>query len=136
MALLCAAPTDRGDGPSPLRVVIVDDHGPMRELLAELLTARGCSVVGEAENGREAVELVDRVACDVVVLDYRMPVMNGLEATRRLARRRPDLHLVAFSSDGDRGLVDLLLAAGAQAHFFKENVDGLIRYLAVLVQNR
>jgi DNA-binding NarL/FixJ family response regulator len=136
MASLSAAPTDREEMPAPLRVVIVDDHGPMRQLLAELLTARGCTIVGEADNGREAVELVDRVACDVVVLDYRMPVMDGLEATRRLARRRPDLHLVAFSSDGDRGLVNLLFAAGAQAHFSKENVDGLVEYLAVLVQNR
>jgi DNA-binding NarL/FixJ family response regulator len=135
MASLAAAPTDHVERPSPVRVVIVDDHRPMRRLLAELLTIRGCTIVGEAENGREAVELVDRVGCDVVVLDYRMPVMDGLEATRRLARRRPDLHLVAFSSDGDRGLVDLLVAAGAHAHFLKENVDGLVEHLAGRVRN-
>jgi CheY-like chemotaxis protein len=129
MASLAEALTEREEPPSPVRVVIVDDHRPMRRLLSELLTIRGCVVVGEADNGLEAIELVDRVACDVVVLDHRMPVMDGLEATRRLARRRPDLHLVAFSSDGDHGLIDLLLAAGAQAHFFKENVDGLVEHV-------
>jgi DNA-binding NarL/FixJ family response regulator len=130
VASLCAAPTDREEPPAPVRVVIVDDHRPMRRLLAELLTLRGCAIVGEAENGRDAVELVERVACDVVVLDYRMPVMDGLEAIRRLSRRRPSLHLVAFSSDGERGLVDLLVAAGAEAHFLKEDVSGLVEHVA------
>jgi DNA-binding NarL/FixJ family response regulator len=58
-----------------------------------------------------------------------MPGMDGVETIKAVLRRRPELHVVAFTSVDDRRIVELLLSAGASAHFPKENIDGLVRYV-------
>jgi YesN/AraC family two-component response regulator len=65
-------------------VVVVDDQELVRSGLELVLAARGCSVIGSATNGREAIELVRRSKPDVVLMDIRMPVMDGIAATRAL----------------------------------------------------
>jgi CheY-like chemotaxis protein len=118
------------------RVVLVDDYAPMRRLLTELLESAGCAVVGQAGDGRAALEVVEREACDTVVMDYRMPVMDGLEATRALRASHPEVVVVAFSSDDDPTVVELLLDAGAAAHFVKNDVDGLVACVSAGVPAR
>jgi CheY-like chemotaxis protein len=113
----------------PFRVILADDHAPLRALLRELLGPRDCVVVGEAEDGARAVELVDEVPCDAVIMDLNMPVMNGLDATALIRARHPDLHIVAFTSSTEPEVVAALLSAGADAHFSKLDYNGLIDHL-------
>jgi len=68
------------------RVIIVDDQALFREGLRTVLSLQGIDVVGEAANGEEAVKLAERLAPDVVLMDLRMPVLDGVEATRRIAK--------------------------------------------------
>ena len=72
-----------------MRVLIADDHPLFRDGLRSLLEARGIEVVGEARNGREAVERTRRFEPDVVLMDLSMPELNGLAATRLIQRGRP-----------------------------------------------
>jgi CheY-like chemotaxis protein len=111
------------------RVILADDYPPLRALLRELLPPRGIEIVGEAEDGRAAVDLVDRVPCDAVLMDLNMPVMNGVDATTAIRRGHPDLHVVAFTSSMEPGDVAALAAAGVDAHFSKLDYDGLIDHL-------
>src|SRR5438874_13131123 len=75
----------------PLRVMVVDDNDGFRESLVALLATGGHVVVGEATNGRQALDLVEDVRPDVVLMDIRMPVMDGIETTRRPKAMRADL---------------------------------------------
>jgi two-component system nitrate/nitrite response regulator NarL len=115
---------------TPLRPILVDDCVELRELLRELLTLRGCDVVGEAANGQEALELLEEVDCDVVVVDVNMPVMDGRETTAAIRRLHPGVEVVAFTVGDDAADALDLLRLGASAHFSKLDVDGLVDYLA------
>ena len=72
-----------------MRIVLADDHALFRDGVSSLLQAWGHEVVGLAADGREAVDLVDRLEPDLVLMDVRMPVMSGVEATREIARGGP-----------------------------------------------
>ena len=100
-------------------VVIADDQELVRSGLQLVLEARGCAVVGVAGNGREAVEVVRRKAPEVVLMDIRMPVLDGIAATRELtAAGLPSRVLVLTTDDLDRD-VDDALAAGAAGFLLK-----------------
>jgi DNA-binding NarL/FixJ family response regulator len=102
-----------------VRILIVDDHSLFRDGLRSLLTAQGHEVVGEARNGREALELVPRLAPDVVLMDVSMPDMNGIEATRLLRAEKPDVKVVILTaSEDDANLFDAV-KAGAQGYLLK-----------------
>jgi DNA-binding NarL/FixJ family response regulator len=122
----------KGDNGEPLRVIVVDDYPPLRSLLRALLEPRSCVVVGEADNGADAIELVDRVPCDVVTMDYNMPEVNGLDATSAIHERHPDVHIVAFTSTTDAPIVEALMEAGASAHFSKLDFNPLVDHLVEL----
>ena len=96
------------------RVVVADDQDLVRTGLEMVLSARGCEVVGTAGDGREAVELVRRTEPDVVLMDIRMPVMDGIAATRELvAAGSPSRVLVLTTYDLDRYVYDALSAGAA-----------------------
>src|SRR4051794_20034409 len=114
---------------TPLRVVVVDDYEPLRELIKDALERRGCEVVAEAANGREALDAL-RVGADVVVMDYSMPVMNGLTATVAIHQRFPHVEIVAFTSSNDDALAEAMVEAGASRHFAKPDLQGLLDYIA------
>jgi CheY-like chemotaxis protein len=114
---------------SPVRVVLADDYQPLRELLKEALQDRGCEVVAEAGNGREALEAM-RVGANVVVMDFRMPVMDGLASTAAIHDRFPDVEIVAFTSSDDPAIAQAMLDAGASRHFAKPDVRALLDYIA------
>ena len=97
------------------RVLIVDDFEPVRRVLTTMLGPHpGVEVVGEAADGEQAVRRVEELAPDVVIMDVRMPVMGGIEATRRIKSEWPSVIVVGHSSDpSTQSDMD---AAGADAH--------------------
>ncbi len=103
-----------------MRIVLVDDNEPLRRAVKQTLgLTAGFEVVGEAATGVEAIEQVEQVAPDVVIMDTRMPIMGGAEATRRIKESLPDVHVVAFTSSGDAAAVAPMLAAGASGYLLK-----------------
>ncbi len=107
------------ESPQPMRVLIADDHGLFRDGMRSLLEARGIDVVGEARNGREAVELARRLRPDVVLMDLSMPEMTGLEATRALSAESPDLRVVVVTASEDDADLFEAIKSGAQGYIFK-----------------
>ena len=105
-----------------MRVVIADDHALVRRGLRNLLEAHGIAVVGEAQDGREAVERARAQQPDIVLMDLRMPGMNGLAATRLISAQLPAVKVVVLTaSEDDDDLFDAV-ASGAQGYLLK-NVE-------------
>ncbi|MFP4106681.1 MAG: response regulator [Phycisphaerae bacterium] len=103
-----------------LRVLLVDDHKVMRDGLRALLSEQpGVHVVAEAESGLEAIELVDKVDPDVMLIDVSMPGMNGIEATRRIKARKPHLRIIGLSMLDDSQTATKMLQAGAETYIRK-----------------
>jgi DNA-binding NarL/FixJ family response regulator len=102
-------------------VLLADDHAVVRQGLRALLEAEGdLVVVGEAENGRQAVAQTKRHLPDVVVMDVAMPGMNGVEATRQIMRNVPSTKVLVLTSYGDDDYVRQLLEAGATGYLVKQ----------------
>lgn len=104
--------------PSPRRVLIAEDEALIRMDLAEMLAEEGYDVVGEAADGQRAVELAEELAPDLVMMDVKMPVLDGIAAAERIAEQRiaPVVILTAFSQ---RDLVERARDAGAMAYLVK-----------------
>src|SRR3989454_3198909 len=97
-----------------IKVLLADDHMVVRQGLKALLMAEeDIEVVGEAETGREAVQLTQKLLPNVVVMDIVMPLLNGLEATRQIVKQCPCAKVLILSSYGDDEYVDELSRAGA-----------------------
>jgi DNA-binding NarL/FixJ family response regulator len=103
-----------------LRVVIADDHPFYRQGLARLLSQSGVEVVGEAANGPDAIELVERTAPDVAVVDLNMPGMSGVEVTRRLNERMPASRVLVVSVSAQEEDVTQAILAGASGYVLKD----------------
>jgi DNA-binding NarL/FixJ family response regulator len=113
----------RSNGAAPaegLRVVIADDHPFYRQGLARLLTQSGVSVIGQASNGPDAIELVERLAPDVAVIDLNMPGMSGVEVTRRLNERMPASRVLVVSVSAQEDDVTEAILAGASGYVLKD----------------
>ena len=105
---------------APIRVLLADDHTMFRQGLGEMLqTDEGIQVVGEAENGAEAVALARELAPDIVILDVEMPVMGAQAALKRLLDLSPPPKVVIVTVFADGRLVQELLALGASAYLSK-----------------
>jgi len=104
-----------------IRVLICDDQDVVRDGLRSILgTAPGIDVVALAENGARAVELFERHKPDVVLMDLNMPVMNGIQATRRLREKYPDARILALTTyDADEWVFDVI-RAGAAGYLLKD----------------
>lgn len=106
-----------------IRVLLADDHAVVRQGFKMILAAEpDMEIVGEAGNGREAVELVGEARPDVVVMDVAMPELNGIEATRRLATVAPHARVLALSMHKDSVYVREILRAGARGYLLKDSV--------------
>jgi len=104
----------------PTRLVIADDHTMLREALRRASEAAGLDVIGEAADGAEAVNLVERLAPDVVLMDVSMPVLDGVEATRRLHLSRPQVPVVILTMHADAEVMSRALSAGAVGYVCKD----------------
>jgi NarL family two-component system response regulator LiaR len=109
--------------PDRIRVLVVDDNDGFRESLVFLLNGEDMEVIGQARSGSEAIELVRQLSPDVVLMDVRMPGMDGIEATRRLKAARPALEVVALTSMEEQRAVRDMLVAGASGYVLKDS-DG------------
>ena len=102
-----------------MRILIADDHHLFRDGLRSLLSAQGHEVVGEAKNGKEAIELARKILPDIVLMDVSMPEMNGIDATRQLTTELPAVKvLILTASEDDANLFDAI-KAGAQGYLLK-----------------
>ncbi|HZD01866.1 MAG TPA: hybrid sensor histidine kinase/response regulator [Actinomycetes bacterium] len=114
------AERDTPGGRHPVRVVVVDDAAEVRKSLASALgQLTGISIVGLASDGLEAIELVRRERPNVVIMDLRMPQMDGIQATRHVARNHPETAVLVLSAYGDESLVIEALMAGARGYLLK-----------------
>ena len=103
-----------------IRVLIVDDHTLVRDGIRSLLAlVADIEIVGEAKNGREALEKTKQLAPDVVLMDLAMPVMGGLEATRRIRREFPGIKVLALTQYDDSEYVIPVIEAGARGFVTK-----------------
>ncbi len=102
-----------------MRLLLVDDHQILRDGLRRAFEANGEVVVGEANNGLEAVDQAAALLPDVIVMDLTMPVLDGIEATRRICAARPDQRVVVLTMHDDVGRTEAAIAAGAVAYLAK-----------------
>ena len=105
------------------RVFIVEDHAPTRELLRRLVDDQPDMVaIGEAETGKQALRRIRKERPDVVLMDIELPRLDGITATRRLARELPGVKVVAVSTHAYKLYVREMILAGASAYLLKERV--------------
>jgi len=108
-----------------IRILLADDHAVVRQGFKMILGAQpDMEIVGEAANGREAVELSEQLKPDLVVMDVAMPELNGIEATRRIASSVPHARVVALSMHKDSVYVREVLRAGARGYLLKDSGAG------------
>ena len=108
--------------PAPVRILLVDDHAVIRQALRMLLSSQpDIEVVGDVENGRDAVAAVERVLPDVVLMDVVMPGLNGLEATRQIRRIAPSTKVVMLSGFADEDQLREAMRAGASGYLVKKS---------------
>lgn len=106
---------------SPARLVIVDDHALVREGLRSMLEAEpDMRIVGEATNGREAIQISHRLRPDVILMDLRMPVMDGVAATRKIKAEYPSTCVIILTIRDSPDYLSEAREAGADAYLLKE----------------
>jgi DNA-binding NarL/FixJ family response regulator len=119
----------------PVKILIADDHEVVRQGVRTILGTRPDWVIcGEAENGKQAVELARRLQPDVIILDITMPVMSGLEAVQELRKSNQERNALIFSMHDSRGLVRSVQKAGAGGYVIKSRAArDLIRAIETLL---
>lgn len=101
------------------KILIADDSANMRSILKDLLLRNGFDVAGEAENGKEVLELYEKIKPDVVTLDIMMPEMSGIQALKEIKERYPESRIIMSASMGQQNLVVEAIRAGAADFFIK-----------------
>src|SRR4051812_38175516 len=109
-----------GEEPRQIRVLLVEDHAVVREGTAELINRQAdMTVVGEAGDGQEAVDLASRLAPDVILMDVALPGLDGISATRKIKQNSPTIAVLALSAHDEDQYVFALLEAGAAGYLLK-----------------
>ena len=121
-----------------LRILLADDHTVMRTGLRVLLERQpNLEVVGEAENGRDSIQLAASLRPDVVVMDVGMPVLNGIEATKTIVTDDPNIAVVILSMHADESYVMRALKAGARGYLLKDSAPAdLLAAIQAVTQNK
>jgi len=106
---------------TPIRIFLADDHNLLRQSLRVLLEKElGLAVVGEAEDGLKTLDQIEALEPDVVLMDIGMPHLDGLEATRRIKKKHPDVKVLILSMHGDDQYIGQALRAGASGYLLKD----------------
>lgn len=121
-----------------IRILLADDHTVMRAGLRALLERQpDLMVVGEAEDGRQAIDLAESQSPNVVVMDIAMPRLNGIEAARQIVNKRPQTSVVILSMHSDESYVMRALKAGARAYLLKDSAEAdLIRAIRAVCDGK
>ncbi len=122
----------------PLRILLADDHTIVRHGLRKILEAHlDWVVAGEAGDGREAVRLAQEIKPDIAVLDIGMAQLNGIEATRQIMRRMPDVKVLILSMHAHEAYVIQALQAGAKAYLLKDSADDdVVRAITAVAEGK
>ena len=108
-----------------MKILLADDHNVLRKGLRRILEEQpDLEVVGEASDGRQAVQLTQTTKPDIVVMDIAMPLMNGLEATRQILQRNPSVNVLILSMYSDETYIVQVLRAGARGYLLKDSPAG------------
>ena len=121
-----------------LRIIIADDHKNTREILRAFLEEQtGMEVIAEAEDGIIAVKLSSELKPDVVIMDINMPNLDGIEATRRIVAKSPDIKVIALSTHSERVYIRDMLSAGASGYVLKISAfEELDKALHTVINNQ
>lgn len=107
-----------------IRILLADDHAMVRQGFRMILSSQpDMQIVGEAGNGKEAVEMTEKLLPDVIVMDVAMPELNGIEATRKIIAALPRSRILALSMHKDSVYVREILRAGARGYLLKDSID-------------
>lgn len=117
-----------------IKIVLIDDHKLFREGVKRILSFEPAfDVVAEADDGRDAKEIVEKYNPDIVLMDINMPETNGIEATKELLQNNPDLKVIILSIHDDENYVTHALQSGAQGYLLKEmDTDSLMEAIKVV----
>jgi DNA-binding NarL/FixJ family response regulator len=126
------------EGPRVTRILIADDHEVVRSGLRSILeTHEGWEVVAEAADGKEAISRAVETRPDVAIVDYSLPMMNGIEVTRQIRARLPAAEILIFTMHDSKALVGELLEAGARAYLLKSDAkEHLMAAVASLADHK
>ena len=105
-----------------IKIIIADDYSPFRNALKKLFNRTeevDVEILGEAENGQQLVQLVEENQPDIVISDIGMPVMNGIDATKIIKRKYPNVKVIAFTLFDDENHIDGMIDAGASGYLLK-----------------
>lgn len=121
-----------------IRVLLADDHRIIREGIQTLLSRESdIDVVGEANDGREMIQMNEALQPDVLVMDITMPNLNGIDATRQIISKYPDARIIALSMHSDQRFVVEMLQAGASAYLLKDCVyDDLVKAIYLVCEGK
>jgi two-component system, NarL family, response regulator NreC len=117
-----------------IRILLAEDHQTVREGIKMIINAENdMTVIGEANNGREAVKLVEELNPDVVMMDISMPELNGLIATAKLKRTHPEIKVLALTRHTDDAYLQELLQAGVNGYLLKQSASAeLLRAIRIV----
>jgi len=120
------------------RILIADDHGIVRKGLRLQLEQNGAfEVVGEATDGRTAVQMAEQLSPDIVIIDIGMPNLNGIQATTQIVKKNPQTGVIILSMHSDETYITRALAAGARGYLLKDNAEvDLFRAVQVVAQGK
>jgi len=105
-----------------IKVLITDDHQIIVDGIKSILSnIDGIEVIGEANNGRRAIELIQLLPVNIVLMDIDMPVMNGIEATKRIKKEFPQIKIIILSMHNEGSLIKMLISCGADGYVLKNS---------------